>query len=106
LSGNNGLQYCFDEAGNLLAFSSGVTTGSAGNYPQSAMTFSQTFDLAGRLGTVVSSWNDGTHPANLFTVQGYTPFNTLSNWLIGPHISAGRTYDNRLRVIGQTGAQQ
>ncbi|UWZ85277.1 RHS repeat protein [Occallatibacter riparius] len=106
LSGNNGLQYCFDEAGNLLAFSSGTTTGSVGNYPQAAMTFSQTFDLAGRLSTVASSWNDGTHPASLFTAQGYTPFDALSNWLIGPHIAAGRSYDNRLRVTGQTGAQQ
>lgn len=106
LSGYNGLQYCYDLAGNLLAFSSGVTTASAGSYPQAAMTFLQTFDSGGRLATLISSWSDSTHPPNLFNGQAYTPSNALSSWFIGPHILAGRTYDTRLRVTGQTGAQQ
>jgi hypothetical protein len=101
-----GMQYCYDLAGNLLAYGNGVTTSTAGSYPQQALLFSQSFDTAGRLATVGSSWSDTTHPAALFTAEGYTAANTLSSWLLGAHLLPSRSYDNRLRVTGQTTVQR
>jgi YD repeat-containing protein len=105
LSSATGLQYCFDLAGNLLAYSNGLTTQAAGLYPQHALLFGQTFDAAGRLNSVGSSWSDSTHPSPLFSAPTYTPFNALSSWLLGTQLTTTRTYDNRLRVMGQSSAQ-
>jgi YD repeat-containing protein len=99
-----GLQFCYDLAGNLLAYGSGITTAAAGNFPQVAMNFSQTFDAAGRLSTVSSSFSDNTHPATLFTAQGYTPASALSNWELGPNLYTARNYDVRQRVCSQLSA--
>jgi hypothetical protein len=106
LSSATGLQYCYDLAGSLLAYSNGLTAAAAGQqYPQHALLFSQTFDAAGRLNSVASSWNDTTHPQSLFSSPVYTPFNALSSWLLGTQLSTTRTYDTRLRVTGQSSAQ-
>jgi YD repeat-containing protein len=68
LGSSVGLQYCYDLAGDLLAYSNGVTTQAAGTtYPQHALLFSQTFDAAGRRLSVDSSWSDATHPGTLDT---------------------------------------
>lgn len=104
-----GLQYCYDLAGGLLAYSSGVTAGAAGSYPQAATYFSQTFDGAGRLATVSSSWNDVTHPAQVFGATGtnsYTPANALSNWLLGGNLYTARAFDVRNRVCKQQSSLQ
>lgn len=106
LSGASGLQYCYDLAGNLLAFSNGVTTQTAGSYPQQALLLSQTFDSAGHLATVGSSWSDSTHPASLFSNPSYAPNNALSSWLLGSNLWTARQYDNRLRLCNQQSAQQ
>jgi YD repeat-containing protein len=106
LSSATGLQYCYDLAGNLTAYTNGITTSMAGNYSQRAILLSQSFDNAGRLATVESSWNDSTHPTTLFSAQGYTAFGALSNWQLGAHLEVTRNYDNRLRVTGQSAAQQ
>jgi hypothetical protein len=105
LSSATGLQYCYDLVGNLLAYSNGVTTAAAGQYQQHALLFWQTFDAAGRLASLSSSWIDATHPQSLFAAQMYTPFNALSNWLLGTQLTTTRSYDNRLRVIGQSSVQ-
>jgi YD repeat-containing protein len=105
LSSATGLQYCYDFAGNLLAYSNGVTTAAAGSYPQQALLFSQTIDAAGRLNSVSSSWNDATHPQLLFSSPVYTPFNTLSSWQLGTQLTTTRSYDNRLRVTRQSSVQ-
>jgi hypothetical protein len=68
--------------------------------------FSQTFDSAGRLTTVGSSWSDTTHLGTLFSAPSYQPFGALSSWLLGGHLAVTRSYDNRLRVTGQSAAQQ
>jgi len=102
LSGASGLQYCYDLAGNLLAFSNGVTTQAAGSYPQHAILFSQAFDEAGSLNAVASSWSDLTHPQDLFYSPVYTPFNTPSRWLMGGQLATRRQYDSRLRVTCQS----
>jgi YD repeat-containing protein len=104
LSGGNGLQYCYDLSGNLLAYGNGVTSMQAENFSNAAMAFSQSFDAAGRLATVGSSWvnsSNPTYPATLFTGEGYTPFNTLSSWLLGGNLWSSRSYDKRLRICQQ-----
>jgi hypothetical protein len=106
LTGGNGLQYCYDLAGGLLAYSNGVTTGAAGNYSQMAMTFSQSFDAAGQLATVNSSWSDTTHPTLLFSQTTYSPASALSGWLLGGNLYSARNYDNRLRICSQLSQQQ
>jgi len=105
LSSATGLQYCYDLADNLLAYSNGVTTAAAGSYPQHALLFSQTFDTAGRLATVGSSPSDSTHPASLFSNTSYAPNNALSSWLLGTSLWTARQYDGRLRVCNQQSAQ-
>lgn len=106
LSSASGLQYCYDFAGNLLAFSNGVSTVTAGSYPQQAILSSQTFDVAGRLANVNSSWSDSTHPATLFSNATYAPNNALSTWLLGTSLWMARQYDNRLRLCNQQSATQ
>ena len=107
LSGASGLQYCYDLAGHLLAFSNGVSTQTAGTFPQHAMLFSQSFGAAGRLLSVNNtSWSDSTHPATLFSSPTYAPNNALSSWLLGASLWTARQYDNRLRVCNQQSAQQ
>jgi hypothetical protein len=106
LSSPVGLQYCYDLAGDLLGYSNGVTTAAAGSYPQQALLFSQTFNAAGQLATVGSSWSDTTHPASLFSNASYAPNNALSSWLLGTGLWTARQYDNRLRVCNQQSAQQ
>jgi len=104
LSGGNGLQYCYDLGGHLLAYSNGVTSAQAGNIPQAAMAFSQTYDAMGRLATIGSSWvnsSNPAYPATLFTAEGYTPFNTFSSWLLGGTLWTSRNYDPRLRICSQ-----
>jgi hypothetical protein len=106
LSTASGLQYCYDLAGKLLAYSNGVTTQTAGSYAQQAILFSQSFDSAGRLASVSSSWNDSTHPASLFSNATYAPTDALSGWQLGTSLWTVRQYDNRLRICNQQSAQQ
>jgi YD repeat-containing protein len=106
LSSAAGLQYCYDLAGHLIAFSNGVTSQTAGAFPQQAILFSQMFDSAGRLAAVNSSWSDSTHPATLLSGPTYAPHNVLSNWLLGTSLWTARQYDDRLRVCNQQSAQQ
>jgi YD repeat-containing protein len=105
LTSATGLQYCYDLAGDLLAYSNGLTTQTAGQYPQQALLFAQAFDSVGRLNSVSSSWSDSTHPQSLFSTPVYTPFNALSSWLMGTQLTTSRYYDKNLRVTGQSSAQ-
>ena len=108
LSSASGLQYCYDLAGNLLAYTNGVTVGVVPAYQQQALLFSQTFDAAGRLSGVYSSWtNDSTHPSTLFSGTSYSPANALTNWVLGAHLAVTRSYDPaRLWVTGQSAQKQ
>ena len=99
--------YTYDFAGNLLTSSSGV-----GPTPASPITFTNTFDGAGRLQNVVSSWINGSvFPATLFspsTLQSntsctgltdqYSSFGGLMNAQFGGGLTLNRSYDNRLRT--------
>jgi hypothetical protein len=39
-------------------------------------------------------------------INGYTAAGGLASWTLGTNINATRTYDTRLRVTGETAAQQ
>ena len=73
--------------------------------PQHALLFAQTFDAAGRLATVGSSWSDLNHAGTLFNASSptaYTPSSALWNWQLGAQLTIGRSYDPaRLWVTGQ-----
>ena len=91
--------YTYDLAGATHTFTDGITL------------FTNTFDSAGRLLTLTSSWSDATHPSQLFSAQtatstpcvqslsaAYAPFGGLMNATFGNGLSLNRTFDNRLRT--------
>lgn len=101
------LGYGYDLAGNLTSYSNGLaTTPGAGSSP---LGFTQTFDEAGRLQIVTSSWNDTTHPATLFSAQSgqstpaFAPFGTVTNSVLGNRITVTRAYNSQLLPTSQIG---
>jgi YD repeat-containing protein len=80
-------QYSFDLAGNPTSYNDGV----------GKTAFGMSYDAAGRLAQMTSSWNDPTHPPQLFSVQGYSPVG-IANWTLGNALSLSKTYDQRSRV--------
>jgi YD repeat-containing protein len=113
------LSYSYDLAGNLTSQTSPTPSGAT-----SPLTLSYAYDGASRLQALTSGWaNTTTHPSCLFAAQRavspttatcaqttttpYMAFGGLWNAFYGsgPSITAltqNRTYDNRLRVIGET----
>ncbi len=100
--------YCYDLAGNMTWNVNGVSN--VPNVPgANTIGFSYTYDAAGRLSTLGSTWSDGLHPSPLFTADptsGYTAAGALQNLTLGNSISVIKTYDNRLRATGETAKQQ
>jgi hypothetical protein len=102
------LGYGYDLAGNLTSYSNGLTTTpGAGSSP---LTFTQSFDEAGRLQTVTSTWNDATHPGTLFSAQAgqtppaYAPFGAATNSIYGNRITVTRAYNSQLLPTSQVGS--
>jgi YD repeat-containing protein len=94
------LSYGYDLAGNLTYYTNGLaSTPDAGSSP---LTFMQTFDSAGRLQNVTSTWSNNTHPAMLFNAQSYAPSGTLTSTLYGNGITLGRVYNNQLLPNSET----
>ena len=103
------LTYSFDAAGNPT----GTTNGLTGS---TAISLSATYDAAGRLGAVASSWNDATHPAILFQANSQTgsslgiPYSAvgLANAQYGvgssqvASINQALAYDVALRLTNET----
>jgi YD repeat-containing protein len=88
------LTYGYDLAGNLTYYTNGLaSTPGAGSSP---LTFTQSFDSAGRLQNVMSTWSDSSHPATLFSAPTYAPPGALSSVLYGNGINLGRVYNNQL----------
>lgn len=109
--------YTYDLAGNLLTSDNGITITPVVN----TLKFTNSFDGAGRLSTVVSNWIDSTHPQSLFAAEApssqtvqclqptsspYFPFGGLANAVYGNGIALSRTYDARLRVTCEIDAIQ
>jgi YD repeat-containing protein len=84
--------YSYDLAGHLTTYSDGI----GGHY------FTNSYDSAGRLSTVTSSWSDSVHPSTLFSAQSYTPSGGLVSAVYGNNLTLTRTYDSRLRITGET----
>lgn len=85
----------YDLAGNPTYYSNGI----------GSIELSQMYDAAGRLQTIGSSLYGPqlpNYPANLFSVRAYNPAGLIQNLNLGPIINVNRTYDNRLRITGQT----
>jgi len=103
--------YTFDLAGDLHTATNGVTsTPTVGT-----LSFTNSFDSAGRLLSVSSNWNDATHPSALFSAQSqstqpcphsvstpYAAFGGLVNATYGGSLTLNRAYDARLRTACET----
>jgi YD repeat-containing protein len=103
------MSYTYDLAGDLTSYENG----------NNSILFTNNYDGAGRLASVSSSWNDATHPGCLFSAQAvsslgcsqtettpYAPFGGLTNAIYGTGLTINRSYDNRLRPMGETDTGQ
>lgn len=99
------LAYGYDLAGNMTSYTNGLSsTPGAGTTP---LTLTNAFDEADRLQSVTSTWNDALHPPSLFGAQSVSPFayappGGLAYATYGNGLTLSRTYDNRLRISGET----
>lgn len=88
--------FAYDLAGNLTCYGNGVN---------SALSFTQGFDAAGRLQSIGSNLN-----GSLFTAQSFWPQGAWQNAVYGTvggnGVTLSRTYDNRLRLTGETDTGQ
>jgi YD repeat-containing protein len=89
------LGYSYDLMGNPTMTSLGSLTG------VQALSFTNTFDTANRLKTLSSKWSDTQHPATIFSSPSYGPSGGLTAATYGAGLTLSRSYDNRLRVIGE-----
>jgi hypothetical protein len=88
------LNYGYNLAGNLTTYTNGLeSTPGAGTSP---LTFTQTFDSAGRLQNLMSTWSDNTHPASLFSAPTYAPPGALTNATLGNGVNLTRGYNQLL----------
>jgi YD repeat-containing protein len=83
--------FSHDLAGNLTGFSDGW----------GIQSFGQTYDAAGRLSFLTSSWWDANHPPVLYGVQQYGPVG-VSKATMGGNLLITKTYDSRERVTSMT----
>ena len=101
------LAYSYDLAGDLVSSTDGITPTSTAN---TTLAFTSLFNGAGRLQMLTSNWSDVTHPTALFTTTpsvaqpSYSAFGGLTNATFGNNnaLTLNRTYDNRLRITGET----
>lgn len=99
-----GISYCYDLTGNLTYSTNGVNSPSYQS-GQASIGFTESFDSAGRLQNLSSSWynpSDPTHPENLFSSQSYLPFGALMNGSYGGSLTLSRNYDIRFRMTGES----
>lgn len=82
----------YDLAGNMTSWQDG----------RGLMTFGQNFDSAGRPISLTNSYHGNNLPSVLLSVQGYTAAGALQNWNVGNFLNFSRTYDNRLRITGES----
>ena len=102
----DGLSYCYDLAGDLTAYGSGLNSTALS---QQNIMFSRVFDPVARLASMSSSWNPSQFPPNLVTVNstsGYTPFGAAQNWALGNHLNVTKSFDTRLRATGENATKQ
>lgn len=99
------LNYTHDTAGNLLTYTNGL--GITPGAPANPLTFTNTYDAADRLQATQSNWNDALHPSSLLNVQSFLPHGAWGSATYGNGaVGISRTYDNRLRITGETDTGQ
>jgi RHS repeat-associated protein len=93
----NTVNYEYNRAGDVAGFTNGLTG-------TSAMAFSNTYDSAGRLSTMVGPTTAGTssEPVNLFTADSYNATGAIVNAQYGTGIGLQRAYNKRLLPISET----
>jgi hypothetical protein len=89
--------YSYDLAGHLLNFGNLIGTGS----------FTNAYDSGGRLSSLSESWSENSNvaplfPSTLFSGATYAPHGALTGATYGTNLSISRTYDSRLRILGET----
>jgi YD repeat-containing protein len=90
----------YDLAGNLTSYTNGLaSTPGAGSGP---LTFSQTFDSAGRLQNLMSTWSDSVHPSALISAPTYAPPGMVTSAAFGNGITLGRVYNSDLLPTSET----
>jgi YD repeat-containing protein len=82
------LTYSYDLLGHQLSATNGQ-----------GVTFSSTYDGAGRLSTVTSSLSDSAHPGTLFSGAAYNAGGSLTSVLVGNIMNKNFAYDCRERVV-------
>ena len=93
--------YSYDYAGNILSTTNGLTAGSP-------ITVSYAYDSVARLSTVTSAtpstgiWASTGFPSTLYTATSYGPAGLVSATYGKAASTLGRSYDNRLRVTGNS----
>jgi hypothetical protein len=87
-TGTFSLGYAYDLAGNSTSYGTG----------NSVVTFSQSFDSAGRVTQLTSSWVDAQHPATLATVSQVFPSGAPELLNYGNNLHEIRFLNNRLQT--------
>jgi YD repeat-containing protein len=84
------LNYNYDLAGYRTMYTNGV----------GSFYFNQGYDAMGRLSSITSSWQDSTHPANLFNVDSFGPAGWTASDMgfSSSAISSQQTFDSRMRI--------
>jgi RHS repeat-associated protein len=95
---NSDFSYTYDLLGNLTSYTNKIVQWT--NPPASSITFNQSFDTAGRVTQLTSSWVDAQHPATLITADpsiGYFPHGALRKATLGNGLTLTNVYNNRLQ---------
>jgi YD repeat-containing protein len=66
------------------------------------VTFSRTYDTAGRPTQLSSSWNDSQHPTTLAAVNSYFPPGEIQKMTLGNGLMESNLYESRLQACGIT----
>lgn len=96
------MSYTYDLAGDLASSTNGLanTPGASG----APLTFTYNWNGAEWLQGVTSNWSstNAAYPSQLMSVQSFVPTGAVSAMTYGNGLTLNRTYDNRLRITGET----
>lgn len=87
-TGSFPLGYTYDLAGDMTSYTS------------EGITFTQTFDAAGRVKNLTSTYADAQHPATMATIDpsvGYWPIGAIRKISLGNGLTTTAAYNNRLQ---------
>ena len=83
--------YSYDYLGDITSHDNGAYTVGQG------VTFTQTFDTAGRQTSLTSTYSDSQHPATLATVTSYLPPGEIGKMTYGNGVLESSVYESRLQ---------